>query len=76
MEEVELSVVEREMLKRLLVEPRDNRWVQEHIGLGRAFWMLRRGWVRNPTGLKGTSRTNLWMLTAKGLRILKLEKEG
>lgn len=73
--EERLSVAERGMLKKLLVEPRDNRWVQEHIGLGKAFWMLRRGWVRNPPGFWEASRTNLWMLTAKGLSVLNPEKE-
>lgn len=71
MGEVMLSGVERNFLEALRVEPRDNRWVQEHIGIGHAYDLARCGLVKNPLGERRNAHTNLWMLTAKGLGVLR-----
>lgn len=71
MGEVRLSGVERKFLEALRVEPRDNRWVQAHFGIGHAYFLARRGLVKNPLVEQEHAHTNLWMLTAKGLSVLQ-----
>lgn len=66
-----VTAVERKFLEELLVEPRDNRWVKEHLGMGHAYHLARCGLVKNPLGERGNSHINLWMLTGKGLSVLR-----
>ncbi|MEW5891359.1 MAG: hypothetical protein ACOYYI_17660 [Chloroflexota bacterium] len=66
-----LTKEELRFLSALLESPRDNRWVQEHFGMGRAWRLMNAGLVDNPLGVVGNAHTNLWQLTAQGRRMLE-----
>lgn len=65
-----LRKAEAKFLRCLLSEPRDNRWVQGHFGMGLAFDLARRGLATNLLGETETSHTNLWSITGQGLAAL------
>lgn len=68
---VRVTEHEKNFLKSLAEEPRDNRWVQEHLGLGWAYWLARRGLVENNTlGVYDSVHTNFWKLTEEGRHVI------
>ncbi|MEW5891363.1 MAG: hypothetical protein AB1768_20565 [Pseudomonadota bacterium] len=70
-----LTKDELRFLSALRETPRDNRWVQEHFGMGRAWRLMNAGLVDNPLGVAGNAHTNLWQLTAQGRRALEANCE-
>lgn len=64
------------LLRALSEAPRDNRWMQEHFGLGHAYYLARCGLVENPLWRVGPTHTNLWRLTDAGKRLLEIFAKG
>jgi len=68
--EVGFLVEEALFLKDLLFNERDNAWVFQNFGGGRAYRLLQLGLVENPLGRNGSVQTNLWKLTPQGKAVL------
>ena len=53
-----------------LSDGRDNAWVFQNFGGGRAYHLLQLGLVENPLGQIGSTQTNIWKLTPQGMDVL------
>ena len=67
---VGLSVIDAKFLRALLLSERDNAWVFQNFGGGRAYRLLKHGLVTNPMAVLGDAHTNVWRLTQVGSKIL------
>jgi hypothetical protein len=63
---VDLTVKEANFLRRLLLEERDNCWVEQNFGTYEAFGLARRGLVENLSGKTREIQSDIWRITDRG----------
>lgn len=62
----DIMVTEAKFLRKILLEERDNCWVEQNFGMNKAYGLARRGLVENLPDETGKTQTNIWRITESG----------